>query len=128
MKNLENNKLIAEFMGLDELGRYVPTKLLPSIKYGLFQGIFEIEETEFHISWDWLMPVVDKIEKLNFEINGVVSSVDINIIYGDCIIQDEDGLGELYIYKHSNESGNKLESVYRAVVEFIKWYNKNKEQ
>jgi len=53
---MENNKLIAEFMGLEVL--YRPNS----------NGFIEISDTElcdvddliYHRSWDWLMPVVQK--------------------------------------------------------------------
>ena len=51
------------------------------------------------------MEVVSKIEKLNFEVI---------IIYESCKIGD---IVEIY----SNTS--KIESVWKAVVEFIKYYN-----
>ena len=44
MKNIENNKLIAEFMEIDQV------------------DIDTYEDTEgnlkYHTSWDWLMPVI----------------------------------------------------------------------
>jgi len=49
---MENNKLIAEFMG-----------------YTFVNGVYESRKDEFHIdemlyntSWDWLMPVIHKIK------------------------------------------------------------------
>lgn len=82
---------------------------------------------EYHTSWDWLMPVVRKIESLNFEIDGVITSADVHIVYGDCRIVDEDGNGLFEFYSHSTDSGDKLGATYKAVVEYIKWYN-NKTQ
>ena len=40
---MENNKLIAEFMG---------------VKYPMLKG----SDLQYHTSWDWLMPVIRKIE------------------------------------------------------------------
>ena len=55
---MENNKLIAEFMGLDSFKDSLAT---------LHQGKINVdvdvyEQAQYHTSWDWLMPVVEKIE------------------------------------------------------------------
>ena len=92
---MKDNKLIAEFMGL-------------SIKEGvcyytdaddMFPMGIEVEEPylPYDKSWDWLMPVVNKIER---ECEGV----PLQLL--DCNLYSE--IGE----------------VYQAVVEFINEYNK----
>lgn len=53
MSEMENNKLIAEFMGYD-----VKHNKCYSPKYN--DGT--ISPMQFHKSWDWLMPVVQTIE------------------------------------------------------------------
>lgn len=63
MNIIEGNKLIAEFTG------FVRNKPVGTIgSYGrkkdwhidLF-GWFDDEDLKYHTSWDWLMPVIDKI-------------------------------------------------------------------
>lgn len=66
----------------------------------------------YHLSWDWLMPVVQKIRGMNTDFvisagNNVVISVD-------------DGTG--YFDKVRVE-GNDIVAVNKACVNFIKWYN-----
>jgi hypothetical protein len=78
MNTQENNKLIAEFMEYPDLGT---------------KGDFSY--LKYHTSWDWLMPVVEKILK-------------------------KEG-GPQYICISANDSIHQL---YKAVVEFIKQYNK----
>ena len=53
---MNNNKLIAEFMGM--------TYGDPNDNSVMTQGseVIPIESMEYHKSWDWLKPVVDKIE------------------------------------------------------------------
>jgi hypothetical protein len=80
-----NNKLIAEFMDLRSTGL----------------SIYKPSEYKYHTSWDWLMPVVQKIEQ---DCEGVPQEM-INIS----------------LYSDINE-------VYNAVVEFIKEYNDGMEQ
>ena len=128
MENLENNKLIAEFMdvfprqgerrtGMKEFYSAIDLNIS-----GLPDELTLADDLDFE-QWQWLMPVVEKIESLNFEIDGVITSADVHIVYGDCRIVDEDGNGLFEFYSHSTDSGDKLVATYKAVVEFIKWYN-----
>ena len=86
--NGDNNKLIAEFMGVDQV----------DIDY----AINEHGQLKYHLSWDWLMPVVQKIgdEYLNTPFDETYSH-----------------LTEQY------ENIWTLEDTYNAVVEFIKDQN-----
>jgi hypothetical protein len=109
-----NNKLIAEFMGLEEI--YTP-----------LLNIYEISETEtcletdlaYHTDWNWLMPVVEKIEHID--------SIDVNILTNGTRIYEWRSGGKVIIDNSADISfSNKIEHTYHAVVEFIKWYNENK--
>tara|TARA_X000001382_G_C3110839_1_gene159843 strand:+ start:325 stop:639 length:315 start_codon:yes stop_codon:yes gene_type:complete len=97
----ENNKLIAEFMGYE-----VKHNKCYSPKYN--DGT--IAPMQFHKSWDWLMPVIDKIETMGCE---VVHRV------GDCNIYKIDEQ-ENYRCIIEIQGINKLESTYKAIVVFIK--------
>lgn len=111
---MKNNKLIAEFMGW-ELEQTLKGKWVYAIRQNVLHLTKEYEETNFylpkellyHKSWDWLMPVVDKIENLHygFEIIGNYVKVLGTPIY--------------------STRKTKIQAVYNAVVEFIKWYNQN---
>jgi hypothetical protein len=90
-----NNKLIAEFMGMN---------------YG-----DPIESMEYHTSWDWLMPVVEKIEGLRDSKGNAY-----RFIIDMCNAQIEGANIEIL------GGAFKLETTYKAVVEFIKWYNEQK--
>jgi hypothetical protein len=95
MEIVEGNKLIAEFMG---------DKGHDMLSY------------QYHSSWDWLMPVVERIGEMP-SINFNLSSFDGAVFY------DDD-------YKHT-ASGNRIakkentmiQSTWLAVVEFIRWHN-----
>ena len=98
---MKDNKLIAEFMGV-----YSKENGYDYTKIGNIG-------TMYHISWDWLMPVVEKIESLGYEVQ---------IRNTDCIIfQLLDTLKYKPIVDIS--SGNGKDSTYDAVVEFIKNQN-----
>ena len=109
---METNKLIAEFMDWTKPFNEIHDATL----YKVEQGTFELDELQYHTSWDWLMPVVEKIE---FESNPEVRFI---IMQHDCEIQEING-GHWRDLIEFNET-SKLQATYKAVVEFIKWYNK----
>lgn len=125
-ETIENNKLIAEFMC--ENNPYtrwndVDSALLEYEMYGVIDCIpdginekhfFTPYEMLFNSSWDWLMPVVEKI----WGIIGNRESLwyfDVSEITGE----------EMFISNNREYDGNNLADCYSAVVEFIKWYNSN---
>lgn len=114
--NTKNNKLIAEFLGYniwswDNENFYITKGVAPN------ETNHNIKSLKFHYNWDWLMEVVDKIETIEDGSFDVVISQDIGAVYrwelNETISADE-------------SSSTKIEKVYNACVEFIKWYNKNK--
>jgi hypothetical protein len=117
---MENNKLIAEFMGMQDtpIGWYDNEEAFPNLlrtEGNTFDNLL------FHTSWDWLMPVVERIESFIFDENN-----SYNVTIGStnyCIIQDSNG-DRIEIIKDNGET--KLKTVYQAVVGFIKQYNKYK--
>lgn len=109
--NKKDNILIAEFMGFQKtnIGWYDSEDSL-SLSY-TNDNTFDI--LLFDESWDWLMPVVEKIESQQAE------GYNILIEGANCWIETQgisfEGMGM-----------TKLEATYKAVLEFIKWYDKNK--
>ena len=85
---MENNKRIAEFMGVDyvDIDTYLENN----------------KELQYHTSWEWLMPVANEIIKSRDEQNADWDLTDLN--YALCT--------------------TNIEYVYKAVVEFIKEYNR----
>ncbi len=55
----ENNKLIAEFMGNPTIFNPIHDATLYQVKEQS-NMTYHIDELEYHTSWDWLMPVVQK--------------------------------------------------------------------
>lgn len=105
----EGNKLIAEFMNHKFLNQeeYAKETYCPK------EEIINMPECNlfYHCSWDELMPVVEKIESLGYD-------VFINGLY--CRITDS-GLSDFEI--ESSEVACKIESVFSTCVEFAEWYN-----
>ena len=131
---MEDNKLIAEFMGhklgLDGDGMGEPQCRI--FEKGL--GTKFIEDT-YSKSWDWLMPVVDKIErkhKANFRteclwnefIECSIYQVIVSIEQGEMSKDKSCIYDSKKIYWYIGDSVKcKREATYKAVVEFIKTYN-----
>ena len=108
---MNNNKLIAEFMGvydeisLDSIAGNIHSwsdapffYITEDSKEKVMEGIAKY--SKYDTSWDWLMPVVEKILDLSFQDDG-----DAEDFYNirDCMPD--------------------LNHTYKAVVEFIKTYN-----
>jgi len=99
----DNNKLIAEFMGMefgddgtmcydDAENRHPPTPT---------------DMLAFHTSWDWLMPVIEKIAT-----HTLSSTIEM--------------LAEYYYKDGDNQDGlNSIEEFHEAVVMWIKDHNKD---
>ena len=102
LENMDNNKLIAEFMGATEVKK-------DTYKFPNRTGLpLQIGTINYHSDWNWLMEVLDKIEGL-----GVVVEIRENVCYISPFPNN-------YI---SELEQTKLQATYKAVVEFIKWYN-----
>lgn len=104
MTTEENNKLIAEFMGLTEpfelpqFGTIRPN--------GDFKTEFLAHQLRYHNSWDWLMPVVEKISDMkSWSINATLDWLSES--------QERDGL-------------YNLSDINKSAVQFINQHNKTK--
>jgi hypothetical protein len=104
-----DNELISEFYDdttFDDKGFCTDTNHLYSWRPGVYDPL-RIEHLRYHDSWNWLIPVIEKIVNL-----GLTSDIK------NCAGQ---------AYKVSHEPiGNEIPIHYKNVVEFIKWYNQNK--
>jgi hypothetical protein len=117
MNTLENNKLLADFFG----GKYKNQTNIPLNDNEIWLPKFGVchlgnngKVLKFHSDWNWLMEVVEKIDGLcrntGFEIYSRYVHIRVN--------------NNLTI--SSNVCNSKREAVYKACVEFVKWYNEQK--
>jgi hypothetical protein len=136
----ESNTLIAEFMGYkfhsqipikdyvfytrdpgiaydyiekrdivtDEEMEFIFADYAETEKY-LDSSYIEIKNLKYHSSWDWLMPVVKKIRSTE-EFNSII------------VIPEDFGDNNMIAGLYTQD----IDKVYKGVVEFIQWYNKNK--
>lgn len=113
---IDGNLLIAEFVGyFDEQIRHAKRF---GKEYDWRADKVEIESLKYHSSWDSLMPVVEKIATIkDLKYRGIDGTARIHF-YSDgvCVCRICDITIE--------DSG--VNSVWLAVVEFIKRHNKNK--
>ena len=91
---MKANKLIAEFMGHDtyESNGYIMVRYSDNNERTL-------QDTHYHSSWNWLMPVVDKCFDTHFEY-----SDDFIFLLNDALLT------------------TNIDEVYKAAIEFIKEY------
>jgi hypothetical protein len=69
----------------------------------------------YHSSWDWLMPVLEKIASLGYKWEIGISPYKKESVFHYCKIWS---IGTI-------EGVSPLDAVYGAVVEFVKWHNLN---
>ena len=97
---INNNKLIAEFMGVIKYSeQHDGMYCVETMELDDFPILFK--DGSYDSSWDWLMPVANEIIKSRDEQNADWDLTDL---------------------KYALQTTN-IELVYKAVVEFIKEYN-----
>ena len=104
---MEDNKLIAEFMGM---------KYSDERSFNDGEWTHSIKSlSKFETSWDWLMPVVEKIESLKYRVE---------ISHNGCLIESHKDLDTARINSGIGEiEPTKLKATYKAVVGFINQNN-----
>lgn len=101
----EGNKLIAELMGLDVL----PENSVYFERFKWSDGAYySMDRLKYHSSWDWLMPVVEKIEAIT-GLAVLSQGKATNIAWGN--------------YSITTEASTRMESIYNACIHFIQYYN-----
>ena len=136
----ETNKLIVEFMGAKIKSKkfgYTSTSSCDACywfeDFNISYDGISVSNLKFHKSWDWLIPVVEKIENLNLKeffykwneeekTRYNFMSICVDISYNYCNIYVELELDPPYEIS-SVTLDSKIEAVYKAVVNFINWYN-----
>jgi len=123
----EGNKLIAEFMGWTYSKSSDAGILGGSITYWRnpetgHVGYFHPDK--YHSSWDWLMPVVEKINTMFGEKSRELSN------HSRDQEHLENPLGNPLCWKswsyHWIHLSTDINYVFKKVVKAIKWYNENK--
>lgn len=95
----QNNKVLAEFLGLEIFSRGN-------------EG-FQLNSFSFHFSWDSLMKVVDKIESLGYCF--IITSKHATALKNHSAIYSTN------IY--TVDGTDKITATHETAVEFVKWFN-----
>ena len=111
---IENNKLIAEFMGVDVNYSDIVYKDSKSPLRHFIDNRNKLDGLDFHNSWDWLMPVVEKCKETLETIETEFESEE-RAKFEEEIFSLDETLEDFFT--------NNLEAIYRRCIEFIKWYN-----
>ena len=130
---LQYNKMCAEFLGLKRGWWISQEKPLTEDKKQwwdidgkTFLGtkVYYDDDLKFHTDWNWIMEVVEVIEKL-YDSNIYFKVAWNNVTIGIATQYElayETGFEGVEVYRE----GNKKESVVKAINLFLIWYNKNK--
>ena len=97
---MKENKIIAEFMEVKfDKGTFY------NMGYDIFSdgNLYRSHELKYRTSWNWLMPVVEKIETISGKLPTHIGNIP----------NDED-------WESNNFLSTNIEETYKAVVEFIK--------
>jgi hypothetical protein len=119
---IEGNKLIAEFTGEWELRKPDLSRAYKGEHYlhKDRQYIINDIELKYHTSWDWLMPVVEKIRTLNPDKGKLWFEWE--ILFCHCRIWSNTKL------EWKNNSGTTINAVFESVTQFIQWYNQQNQK
>ena len=149
----ENNTIIAEFMNFpkitnvrdSESGKYYDYQLPNNFNLILEQEI-QIESNNgwglvhqdyvfvrdliFHSDWNWLMAVVEKIENIKIKDYSISTDITDDKTFINVWHYGDGGKWSILISNLNEEykDFNKMQRTYKAVVKFINFYNKQKEE
>lgn len=124
MNTTKSNELLAEFLGFEKV-KFLDNSyvfIIPdNLSHNEYKNLtlendeevvaWSAEHLLFHKDWNWLMQVVGKIENLE---NSLKNETNEEFKQFQKILS-------LPIY-------TKIEAVYNACVEFVKWYNQNEKR
>jgi hypothetical protein len=125
------NRLIAAFLGVQcikyEINHFESSYRMADVSGNYFEGFWayttqQLAEDDFyknakyHTSWEWLMPVVERIESMG-------TIVEISLCLGRMCRIIKGSFKQPTITISNQESNSTIEAVWLAVVDFIKWHN-----
>ena len=104
---MKENKRIAEFMDWKQCDPNDNTIYANPTNGALHSSDSDMR---FHTSWDWLMPVIEKIDSYACE---------------EMDFSDYDDYRNKYVFIHNISLHNDIREVYNQIVEFINEHNNN---
>jgi len=121
MTTTENNKLLADFLGAKQYHKEDDFIYFDETNNMFSNDTISIKNLKFHSDWNWLMSVVEKIESIEDK-QGCTFFVEISKerVHIKYYYKGEE-FSNIFAYNYNGKS--KIEIVYKACVEFVKWYN-----
>ncbi len=123
---MNKNKLIAEFMGFPKQSDAVDRRttayyigdviIANNTKNQNEDGVFHPDDMLFHISWNWLMPIIEKIETLGYTFEKNYQPIDKD--WQSLIVKGND-----ILYQEFNPES--IKASYYVVCELINQLSKN---
>lgn len=110
---VEGNKLIAEFMGID----YDKTANISDGTSSYHENI------KYNSSWSWLMPVIEKMEKIKPPFTPSITYESYTTWEFQLRIRVEQGIDTLFHEITGGAVENKLIKYFGTIVKFVQWYN-----
>ena len=128
----ENNKIIADFLGgriKSPSNLYIFNKWRNDERFDWIDT-YNQSELKFHSDWNWLMEVVEKIENTKIKDYGILTNITNDKTYISVYHYGEGGKWSILISNFNEEykDFNKIQRTYKAVIEFINFYNNQKEE
>lgn len=136
-KVLEGNKIIAVFMGGELSDRFIaPIKVIKINHEDYYSYGCLPEDLKYHLSWDWIMPVLEKINEITHKGFPIVVTVHagggvwIGVNPSNAAGNKYEGKREIVNTMNDNYFNDfpeavkvtPNESAFNAVVQFIQWY------
>lgn len=118
---IEGNKLIELFYSgrtLSTDGTFFGRKQGMPKQYENWYDIVSVGDLKYHSSWDWLMPVVEKIETLGYH-----TKISCDEFGSWTQIHYRLSLANTTETKAVNQHGTKIENTWKSVIQFITWHN-----
>lgn len=117
-KEKTDNELIAEFMGVPQINDN-GVIVWDNQRTGKTIYCLQSRYLRYDTSWDWIMPVVEKIESLGYGFRIDPWSIFVT----EYISGNENDIIHVTI---DDAPYPKIRHYYHAVIKAIKWYNENK--
>ena len=133
----ENNKIIAEFMGWSTHPKHGDKYLINKSKdrvnlpwYSECNWEASLREFNYHSDWNILMPVIEKIENTKIKDYSISTDITDDKTFINVWHYGNGGKWSILISNYNEEykDFNKIQRTYKAVIEFINFYNKQKEE
>ena len=109
------NSAWLDYIGLTAVGEYYVNVL---------ENKYFDTYTYKYTEWNNLIPVIEKIEDMNFKTEMLKTFNDsmLGNYHRFFISKNTHEHGHIWF---SSESNNKMESIYETIIKFINWYNEN---